>query len=109
MDFVENKKEYIERLQLTINHLHKCGSRHLESMPVHEVFRGQTVWDGIVEVFALVDHPKAKKCYAWSHKEGKDDQGERIVTVLELPPVESPLTAVRASIVADGKKRRGLI
>ena len=99
-------KQYIERLQLTINHLHGCDSKHIESVPVHEVFRGQTVWQGIVEVFSLSGHPKAKKAYAWSHREGKNDQGERIVTVLEIPPVESPVTAVRASIVADGKKRK---
>jgi hypothetical protein len=59
-----------------------------------------------VEVFALSGHPKAKKAYAWSHREGTNGQGERFVAVLEIPPVESPVTAVRASIVADGKKRK---
>jgi len=98
-------KEYIERLQMVIHHLHGCDSKHIESVPVHEVFRGQTVWQGIVEVFSITGHAKAKRCYAWSHREGKDDQGERIVAVLEIPPVESPVTAVRVSIVADGKKR----
>ena len=44
----------------------------------------------------------------WSHRDGPDDQGERFVTVLEVPPVESALTAVRVSIVADGKKERKL-
>jgi hypothetical protein len=73
-------------------------------MPVHEVFRGQTVWQGRVEVFSLTGHPKANKAYAWSHLDGADDEGERIVTVLEIPPVVSPVTAVRASIVADSKK-----
>jgi hypothetical protein len=53
-----------------------------------------------------VIHAKAKKAYAWSHPEGKDDTGERFVAVLEIPPVESPVTAVRASIVADSKKRK---
>jgi hypothetical protein len=36
--------------------------------PVHETFQGQTVWAGEVEVFDLVGHPKAKRCYAWAHK-----------------------------------------
>ena len=84
--------------------MHKCDCKHVESVPVHEVFRGQTVWQGRVEVFALTGHPKAKKAYAWSHLDGKKDEGERIVTVLKIPPVESPITAVRASIVADSKK-----
>jgi hypothetical protein len=56
-----------------------------------------------VEVFDLYDHPKAKRAYAWSHREGKDDRGERFVAVLEIPPVESALTAVRVQIVKDIK------
>jgi len=99
-------EEYIERLKQVIFHLHKADSKHVESVPVHEVFQGQTVWKGVVEVFTLTGHPKAKKAYAWSHREGKNDEGERFVSVLEIPPVVSPITAVRASIVADGKKRR---
>ncbi|MBI5772168.1 MAG: hypothetical protein HZA89_00315 [Verrucomicrobia bacterium] len=99
-------KEYIERLQMVIHQLHGCGSQHVETVPVHEVFRGQTVWQGKVEVFDLTGHPKAKRCYAWSHREGKNDEGERFVAVLEIPPVKSALTAVQASIISDAKKRR---
>lgn len=36
-------------------------------MPVREMHNGQTVWDGIVEVFDLTGHPKANRIYAWSH------------------------------------------
>jgi hypothetical protein len=104
---VENKREYIERLQMVIHHLHGCDSKHVESVPVHEVFRGQTVWQGVVEVFTVTGHPKAQRAYAWAHLTGADDSGERIVAVLELPPVASPETAVRASIVADKRKREG--
>lgn len=100
-----NKQDYLARLQVVIQQLHKCGAVWRETVPVHEVFRGQTVWQGEVEVFNLHDHPKAKRCYGWSHREGIDDIGERFVTALEIPPVMSPETAVRASIVADGKRR----
>lgn len=75
-------------------------------MPVHEVFRGETFWEGEVEVFDLHGHPKAKRAYAWSHREGSNDEGERFVTVLEIPPVVSAITAVRASIMSDAKKRK---
>jgi hypothetical protein len=101
---VENKRDYIARVQVTVSQLHNCGAVWRETVPVHEVFRGQTVWQGQVEVFDLNGHPKAKRAYAWSHRDGPDDQGERFVTVLEIPPVVSALTAVRVSIVADGKK-----
>jgi hypothetical protein len=44
--------------------------------------------------------------YTTMHKAGKDDSDERVVAVLELPPIVSPETAVRAAIVAEtrGKK-----
>jgi len=88
-------------VQVAIQHLHNCGATWRETVPVHEVFQGKTVWNGHVEVFDLTNHPKAKRAYAWSHREGK---GERFVTVLEIPPVESAKTAVQASIMADSKK-----
>ena len=72
-------------------------------MPVHEVFQGKTAWQGVVEVFDLTGHPKAKRTYAWSHLDGDKDQSTRYVAVLEIPPVESPQTAVRASILSDIK------
>ena len=99
-----NKQNYLARLQVTVSQLHNCGAIWRATIPVHEVFQGQTVWKGEVEVFELIRHPKAKYAYAWSHPEGEDDKGERFVTVLEIPPVKSAVTAVRASIVADSKK-----
>ena len=102
-----NKSDYIARVQVALMQLHNCGAAWRETVPVHEVFLGQTVWQGEVEVFDLNGHPKAKHAYAWSHREGKDDQGERFVAVLEIPPVVSPVTAVRASILADKQKREG--
>jgi hypothetical protein len=98
-------KEYIERLQMVIQQLHKCTAKHVQSVPVHEVFRGQTAWRGVVEVFDLTGHPKAKRCYGWSHREGPQDTGERFVTVLEIPPVTSPETAVKIAIASDGKAK----
>jgi hypothetical protein len=63
-------KDYIERLKQVIFHLHKASPIWVESVPVHEVFRGETVWKGEVEVFDLTGHPKAKRAYGWSHPEG---------------------------------------
>jgi hypothetical protein len=102
---VENKQDYLARVQVAVSQLHNCGATYVETVPVNEVFRGQTVWQGEVEVFDLNGHPKAKRAYAWSHREGKNDEGERFVAVLEIPPVVSPVTAVRASIMSDAKKR----
>ncbi len=98
------KQDYLARLQVTVQQLHNCGAVWLESVPVREVFNGKTIWQGEVEVFDLNGHPKAKRAYGWSHPEGPDDRGERFVTVLEIPPVDSPQTAVKMSIYSDIKK-----
>ena len=90
---------------LAIEHLHGCAAKHRETVPVHEVFRGKTLWRGNVEVYDLTGHPKAKRAYGWSHPEGEDNKGERFVAVLEIPPVDSPQTAVKVSIVSDIKAR----
>ena len=98
-----NKQDYIAQVQVAVSQLHNCGAVWRETVPVHEVFNGETVWQGDVEVFDLHGHAKAKRAYAWSHREGKNDKGERFVAVLEIPPVESALTAVRVQIVKDIK------
>lgn len=96
---------YIESIQDAIRRLHGCESRHIESVPVHEEFRGQTVWSGQVEVFELTGHPKAAMCYAWGHHAGKGDKQSRYVIVLRMPPVDSPIVAVRASIASESAKK----
>jgi len=94
-------KEYIERLQLTIQHLHKCAAVHRESVPVHEMFQGKTVWKGDVEVFDLVGHQKAKRCYGWTYGEP-----EEFTTILELPPVNSAQSAVKVGVAYQIKKAK---
>ncbi len=89
---------------MTVSQLHDGGATWRETVPVHEVFRGQTVWQGEVEVFDLAGHPKAKRAYGWSHKAGKDDTDERFVAVLEIPPVDSAVIAVRVSLVKEIRK-----
>jgi hypothetical protein len=51
-------------------------------VPVHEMFEGQIVCQGHVEVFDRTQHPKAEGVCAESHREGNNDQNERFVTVL---------------------------
>jgi len=103
---VATRQIYLARLQTAIMHLHNCGATWRESVPVHELFRGQTVWKGEIEVFDLNNHPRARRCYGWSHPEGDHEKGERFVTVLEIPPVTSPETAVKVaiSVEVEGEK-----
>jgi hypothetical protein len=91
-------KKYITALQKAILATHGCGSRHFTTIPVTEKFRGQIAWQGDVEVFDLIKHPKAQHCYAWGHEEG----GKMHTTaVLGLPPVDSAETAVKVAIAAQ--------
>jgi hypothetical protein len=101
---VANKSDYLARLQVAVSQLHNCGSVWRESVPVTEIFRGKTLWNGDVEVFDLNGHPKAKRAFGWSHPEGEGNKGERFVAVLEIPPVDSPQTAVKMAIYSDIKK-----
>lgn len=91
------------RLQKAIRDLHGCDSSWVRSEPVHETFQGQTVWEGVVEVFALTGHPKAELAYAWCHE--TDPGGLRYVAVLGVPPVNSAQDAVRAAIAAEHQRR----
>ena len=92
---------YISELQDVIRRLHGVESKHVESVPVKETFQGKTVWEGIVEVFELVGHPKAPRVYAWSHDTDDPKKSRRHVTVLHIAPILSAEAAVRAAIVQE--------
>ncbi|HEV7373458.1 MAG TPA: hypothetical protein VGN95_01970 [Pyrinomonadaceae bacterium] len=93
----------IDELKDVIKRLHGSDSIHVETVPVKESFQGQTVWEGEVEVFDLHDHPEASRVYAWAHE--TDADGTRHITVLHIPPVVSPETAVRAAIIQEYRER----
>ena len=73
---------------------------HRESVPVVETFRGQTVWEGVVEVFDVTAPPPAV-AYGWA-VEG--DSGPQYIAVKGVPPADSPLAAVRVWLVSQSKK-----
>lgn len=81
--------------------MHRAGSTWVETVPVHEVFRGKTLWKGDVEVFVLTGHPKAKRCYAWTYGEP-----EEFITILELPPVTDAKSAVKVGVSYQIRKAR---
>lgn len=93
----------LPRLRKAIRDLHGVDSAHLRSEPVHETFQGETVWEGVVEVFALKAHPKASLAYAWSHE--TDTGGRRYVAVLGVEPIRSAQDAVRAAAAAEVRKK----
>lgn len=85
----------IEALKAAIRKGHGCEAQHIDTQAVVDTFRGQVAWSGEVEVFRLIDHPKASTAYGW-----KDAATGRFVTVLGVPPIDSALAAVRAALAA---------
>jgi hypothetical protein len=96
-----SKTESIETLTEAIRNLHGCEAVWVESVPVKETFQGETVWEGVVQVFDLKDHLTASRCYAWSYLTDEKTGKRRFYAVLHQGPVDSPQVAVRAAIVAE--------
>ena len=98
--------DYIAQLAEALHEAHGSVASHVETVPVKEVFRGKTLWEGEVEVFDLVGHPKAKRAFAWGYPSEKEPSRLEIVVVLEIPPITSPQRAVKATIMSETKKVR---
>jgi len=104
----KNEKELeapINALREAIHNLHDCEATWLESIPIKEVFQGETVWEGIVQVFSLSGHPTANRCYAWSYVTDEKTGKRKFFAVLHQSPVDSPEAAVRAAILAEFKNK----
>ena len=87
----------ITELKNAIRSTHGCESLHVESVPVREVFEGETAWEGTVEIFELVGHQTAKRAYAWMYR---DRDQNKTMTVLGVSPVDSPRNAFKIAITA---------
>jgi hypothetical protein len=95
--------DYLAELRATIRRLHRCEASHSRTESVREVVNGTVMWEGNVEVFALLGHDDALRCYAWGHLD-VDGKWE-VTTVLAIPPVISASSAVIAAFVARVKER----
>lgn len=61
---------------------------------VHEQFDEESVWEGEVLVFKLLDDPAVTHCYAW-------EEDGRVIAVLHAGPITSAVKAVRKSILEE--------
>ncbi len=88
----------IENFSTAIRANHGLAARHLFSTPIRVKSQGETVWEGIVEIFEI-NHPEANRCYAWKYE---TDDGRRLVaTVLGVPEINSSRDAVQAHLALD--------
>ena len=89
--------ERIAKLKSAIERKVGGLARHVESTPIREVFRGERVWEGVVETFDLALNPTVKRCYAWSYEENGET---KYVTVSQTLEINSPEMAVKAYIAS---------
>lgn len=89
-----------DELRKAVESQHGGTATLAQSVPVHETHEGKPVWDGVVHVFDLADAPSgASRAYAWSYE--LQDGRRRFFAVLHTGPIDSPVKAVRAAIVAE--------
>jgi hypothetical protein len=97
----ETQDDYLDWLKAHIQQRHNCPAYYLRTERAREDIEGNNVWRGEVEVFALIGHTEAKRCFAWGHNEEGSDPNGKVVVVLELPPIFSVQNAVRAQLAKD--------
>ena len=96
----------VSELKRAVESQHGCTATLVQAVPLKETFDGKTAWEGVVHIFKINGHPQANKAYAWSSPiEGSDKR--RFFAVLHLPPITSPVEAVRAAIVAETRAKDG--
>lgn len=89
-----------DQLGTAIESQHGGTATLVKLVPIRESYQGKVVWEEIVHLFDLVDHPKAIRAYAWSSPiEGSAKR--RFFAVLHLGGITGPVEAVRAAIVAE--------
>jgi hypothetical protein len=88
-------RERLEDIQNAVEHASGCAAVHKESVPVViKESDDRLKWEGLVEVFDLQGHPKAKCAFGWH-------SGDRSQTALKVPPIDSPEDAVRAALLSN--------
>ena len=58
---------YLQGLIDAIAQTHGVAARHIETVPIREMWQGEVAWEGDVEVFE-VEHPSgARRCFGWGY------------------------------------------
>jgi len=92
-----------DQLKHAVESQHGGTATHLQSVPVHEAFRGETGWNGAMQVFDLKDIPGgATQAYAWLSPI-KGSTNRRFFAVLHVPRITKPRDAVGAATAAEAR------
>jgi hypothetical protein len=91
-----------EALKRVIESHHGGTATFARSVRVIPSKAKQGDWDGIVHLFELADHPKAKRAYAWASPILGSTK-PRYFAVLHMGQVAGPVEAVKAAAAAIRK------
>jgi hypothetical protein len=87
------------QLKRLIETQHGASSTFVKSVRIHRAAEGQSNWDGLVHVFDLNNHPKAKRAFAWSSPISGSGR-PRFFAVLQMGAITTPVQAVKAASAA---------
>jgi len=94
----------VDRLKQAVESQHGGTATFVQAVPVHETHNGETVWDGVVHIFDLRNHPDgAWRAYAWLDE--RDAGKHRFFAVLHTPQIDGPRKAVAAAIVMESRSK----
>jgi len=90
------------QLKRVIEVQHGVKSTFVKSVRVYRSAASKNNWDGVVHVFELNDHPKAKRAFAWSSPIF-GSAASRFFSVLQTGQITTPIQAVKAASAAIRK------
>ncbi len=90
------KRLTISDFKRAILALHGARARIVSGESAMARGEGEALREVPVLVFELLDHPTARRCYAW-------EADGRAVAVLHTPSVDSPQAAVSSARAADAR------
>ena len=93
------EEAYANQLKRVIETQHGAKSTFVKSVRIHRPVEGQANWDGLVHVFDLNNHPKAKRAFAWSSPISGSGK-PRYFAVLQMDAITTPIRAVKAASAA---------
>lgn len=84
------RRDLLDAIELRGN----CRATYFHTQPVRIFLEDRVLWKGRVEVFDLQGHAFAKRAFGWGVK--RKDKKTHFVIVLGIPPLDTPLMAVKA-------------
>ena len=97
----------VEALKAEVEARHGGTATLAQTVPIDRSYGGMPIWRGAVYIYDLEDSPSgARRAYAW-YALAPDGDELHVVTVLHLPPINSPVDAVIAVTNVDGTNTAG--